>query len=157
MTISATNDYIVVHMNLRPNPDRSLGEFEQIVLLAVLRLGDEAYGVTILGEIAAKTGRNPSPGALYTTLHRMEDKGLVTFRDGSPTPERGGRAKRFVTVTREGRNAHASAQSAFHSLLEGLDLLATPVANFIAPQMRVPHISLLRCGFAELPLGGVNA
>ena len=111
------------------NPNPSLGEFEQIVLLAVLRLGDEAYGVTILAEIAAKTGRNPSPGALYTTLHRMEDKGLVTFRDGSPTPERGGRAKRFVTVTREGRNALASAQSAYRSLLEGLDLLAAPTAG----------------------------
>ena len=139
--------YIVVHMN--PNP--SLGEFEQIVLLAVLRLGDEAYGVTILAEIAAKTGRNPSPGALYTTLHRMEDKGLVTFRDGSPTPERGGRAKRFVTVTREGRNALASAQSAYRSLLEGLDLLPAP-----SRRIWVPHISLLRCGFTGLT-GGVHA
>lgn len=101
----------------------SLGEFEQIVLLAVLRLGENAYGVTILGEIAARTGREVSPGALYTTLHRMEDKGLVTLRDGSPTPERGGRAKRFVTVTREGRNALASAQAAYRSLLDGLDLL----------------------------------
>jgi DNA-binding PadR family transcriptional regulator len=110
-------------MSPRPNPDRSLGEFEQIVLLAVLRLGDAAYGVTILEEIAAHTGRNPAPGALYTTLHRMEDKGLVTFRDGSPTPERGGRAKRFVTVTREGRTALASAQSAYRSLLQGLDLI----------------------------------
>ena len=104
----------------------SLGEFEQIVLLAVLRLGDEAYGVTILGEIAARTGRNPSPGALYTTLHRMEDKGLVTFRDGSPTPERGGRAKRFVTVTREGRTALTGAQAAYRSLMQGLDLLPEP-------------------------------
>ena len=119
------------------SPERSLGEFEQIVLLAVLRLGDEAYGVTILGEIAAKTGRNPSPGALYTTLHRMEDKGLVTFRDGSPTPERGGRAKRFVTVTREGRNALASAQAAYRSLLQGLDLLPNPVVNLTN---RVPHV-----------------
>jgi PadR family transcriptional regulator PadR len=101
----------------------SLGEFEQIVLLAVLRLGDNAYGVTILGEIAKRTGRNASPGALYTTLHRMEDKGLVTFRDGNPTPERGGRAKRFVTVTREGRDALAGAQAAYRSLMEGLDLL----------------------------------
>src|SRR5450755_1528243 len=126
-------------------PDRSLGEFEQIVLLAVLRLGDEAYGVTILGEIAAKTGRNPSPGALYTTLHRMEDKGLITFRDGSPTPERGGRAKRFVTVTREGRSALASAQTAYRSLLEGLDLLTNPIAR----TMRVPHVSILRRGITE--------
>src|SRR6266702_1149122 len=124
------------------NFDRSLGEFEQIVLLAILRLGDEAYGVTILSEIAARTGRNPSPGALYTTLHRMEDKGLVTFRDGSPTPERGGRAKRFVTVTREGRNALASAQSDYRSLLEGLDLLPNPINR-----IRVPHVSLLRHGF----------
>ena len=129
------------------SPDRSLGEFEQIVLLAVLRLGDEAYGVTILAEIAAKTGRNPAPGALYTTLHRMEDKGLVTFRDGSPTPERGGRAKRFVAVTREGRNALASAQSAFQSLLDGLDLLTNPVANLVQPRIWVPQVALLRPGF----------
>jgi PadR family transcriptional regulator, regulatory protein PadR len=139
------------------NPSPSLGEFEQIVLLAVLRLADEAYGVTILAEIAAKTGRNPSPGALYTTLHRMEDKGLITFRDGSPTPERGGRAKRFVTVTREGRTALASAQSAYRSLLEGLDLLTTPIANLISRQSRVPHISLLRCGFPRLPIGAAHA
>ena len=103
--------------------EKSLGEFEQIVLLAVLRLGDDAYGVTILNEIAERTGRNPAPGALYTTLHRMEDKGLVTFRDGAPTPERGGRAKRFVQVTREGRTALASAQAAYRSLMEGLQLL----------------------------------
>jgi PadR family transcriptional regulator PadR len=138
------------------NPERSLGEFEQIVLLAILRLDENAYGVTILSEIAARTGRNPSPGALYTTLHRMEDKGLVTFRDGSPTPERGGRAKRFVTATREGRNALASAQSAYRSLLEGLDLLTAPtlrVTHLIgALTSRVPHISLLRCGF-----GAANA
>jgi DNA-binding PadR family transcriptional regulator len=139
------------------NPHPSLGEFEQIVLLAVLRLGDEAYGVTILAEIAAKTGRNPSPGALYTTLHRMEDKGLVTSRDGSPTPERGGRAKRFVTVTREGRSALTSAQAAYRSLLDGLDLLTAPVARLMRPQIRPPHISPLRCGFPEHFLGASNA
>jgi DNA-binding PadR family transcriptional regulator len=105
-------------------PRLSLGEFEQIVLLAILRLDDSAYGVTILTEIAARTGRNPSPGALYTTLHRMEDKGLVTSRDGSSTPERGGRAKRFVSVTREGLTALANAQTAYRSLLDGLHLPA---------------------------------
>ena len=115
----------------------SLGEFEQIVLLAVLRLGDNAYGVSILNEIAARTSRNPSPGALYTTLHRMEDKGLVSFHDGSPTPERGGRAKRFVTVTHQGRSALANAQAAYRSLLEGLDLLAKPA-------QRVSHASMAR-------------
>ena len=119
----------------------SLGEFEQIVLLAVLRLGEDAYGVTILNEIAARTGRNPSPGALYTTLHRMEDKGLVTFRDGEPTPERGGRAKRFVTVTREGRNAVASAQAAYRSLLDGLDLLAEPARRALTASSLISSLS----------------
>jgi PadR family transcriptional regulator PadR len=153
------------------NHERSLGEFEQIVLLAVLRLGDQAYGVTILAEIAVRTGRNPSPGALYTTLHRMEDKGLVTFRDGSPTPERGGRAKRFVAVTREGRTALASAQSAYRSLLDGLDLLpAAPhpckssfwrnESSFWRSQnlriLPVHHISILRHGFPERLIGAVH-
>jgi len=72
----------------------SLGEFEQIVLLAILRLGENAYGVTIRAEIAAHTKRKPVPGALYTTLDRMEEKGLVVSRLGDPTPQRGGRAKR---------------------------------------------------------------
>jgi DNA-binding PadR family transcriptional regulator len=118
-------EYIVVNMKSHAKPVPSLGEFEQIVLLAVLRLRDQAYGVTILNEIAEHTGRNPAPGALYTTLRRMEAKGFVTSRDGEPTPERGGRAKRFVTVTREGRAALANAQAAFRSLLHGLDLLPT--------------------------------
>ncbi len=60
----------------------NLGEFEQIVLLAILRLGEEAYGVSIRAEIAACTGREPAPGALYTTLDRMEEKGLVCSRMG---------------------------------------------------------------------------
>ncbi len=139
--------YIVVDMNT----NLSLGEFEQIVLLAVLRLGDEAYGVTILSEIAAKTGRNPSPGALYTTLHRMEAKGLVTFRDGSPTPERGGRAKRFVTVTREGRNAVASAQAAYRSLLDGLDLLADPARFAVLPSVILSAAQNLSSCLMERP------
>jgi PadR family transcriptional regulator PadR len=105
-------------------PDIYLGEFEQIVLLAALRLDDQAYGVTIREEITAHTGRTPSPGALYTTLHRMEDKGLITFRDGDPTPERGGRSKRFVIVTGQGRAALASAHAAYSSLMRGLNLLA---------------------------------
>jgi PadR family transcriptional regulator, regulatory protein PadR len=123
LDIQTHQAYFVVDMK----PDRYIGEFEQIVLLAALRLQDHAYGVTILAEIAAHTGRNPAPGALYTTLHRMEDKGLVTFREGDPTPERGGRAKRFVIVTREGRAALASAHAAYSSLMQGLDLL-TPIS-----------------------------
>jgi PadR family transcriptional regulator PadR len=99
------------------------GEFEQIVLLGVLRLGEAAYGVTIRTEIGKRTGRNIAPGALYTTLDRLEQKGLVRSHFGDPTPERGGRAKRFFTVTAAGREAVTHAQRDFHSLLEGLNLL----------------------------------
>jgi len=101
---------------------RSLGEFEQIVLLAILRLGDGAYGVAIREEIAARTGRGVAPGALYTTLARLEDKGLLVARSGAPTADRGGRAKRFVRVTTRGTRALADAQQAYRSLLAGLHL-----------------------------------
>ena len=100
----------------------SLGEFEQIVLLAILRLGEHAYGVSIRAEIAACTGREAAPGALYTTLDRLEDKGLVTSRLGDPTPLRGGRAKRFFAVTPGGLEAVACAQRAYQRLLKGLKL-----------------------------------
>jgi len=100
----------------------SLGEFEQIVLLAILRLGDNAYGVSIRREIAACTKREPAPGALYTTLDRMEQKGLVQSQFGDPTPQRGGRAKRYFLVTRRGRAAVISAQRSYQSLLAGLHL-----------------------------------
>ena len=101
----------------------SLGEFEQTVLLAILRLGENAYGVTIRAEIAAHTRREPASGALYTTLDRMEEKGLVQSRFGDPTPQRGGRAKRFFTVTKRGRVGVTSAQLSYQSLLRGLNLL----------------------------------
>lgn len=100
----------------------SLGEFEQVVLLAILRLGDKAYGPTIRAEIAACTGREPAPGALYTTLDRMEDKGLVTCRVADPTPERGGRAKRYFKVSAVGVAAVVEAQRSYRKLMEGLDL-----------------------------------
>jgi|ERR1700722_4998247 PadR family transcriptional regulator PadR len=101
----------------------SLGEFEQVVLLAILRLGDSAYGVSIRTEIESCVNRKTSPGALYTTLERLEQKGLVVARSGEPTPERGGRAKRFYKVTKDGRGRIVDAQSAFRRLLAGLDLL----------------------------------
>jgi PadR family transcriptional regulator, regulatory protein PadR len=100
----------------------SLGEFEQTVLLAILRLRDNAYGVTIRREIMECTRREPAPGALYTTLDRMEGKGLVRSRIGDPSPQRGGRAKRYFTVTRKGRAAIVKAQRLYRRLLEGLDL-----------------------------------
>jgi DNA-binding PadR family transcriptional regulator len=101
----------------------NLGEFEQLILLAILRLGDRAYGVTIRTEISERAGRTVAPGALYTALDRLEDKGLVKARVGEPTPQRGGRAKRFFTVTASGARALARAQYAFQRLLEGLDVL----------------------------------
>ena len=98
----------------------TLGEFEQIVLLAILRLGEEAYGVSIRAEIAACTGRETAPGALYTTLDRLEDKGLVRSRLGDPTPERGGRAKRSFTLTGAGMEAANRERQDLANMLEGL-------------------------------------
>ena len=110
--------YIVVLMK----PSASLGEFEQVVLLAILRLEEQAYGVTIRSEIAACTGREPAPGALYTTLDRMEEKGIVRSWFGEATSQRGGRAKRYFALTKAGFAALVSAQEAYQSLLDGLDL-----------------------------------
>ena len=104
-------------------PVVNLGEFEQLVLLAILRLGKQAYGVTIRGELHDRAGRTISPGALYTALERLESKGLITSRMGDPTPQRGGRAKRYVTVTGAGRQALTRAVRAYERLLDGLDLL----------------------------------
>src|SRR5690242_18254408 len=96
----------------------SLGEFEQMVLLAILRLDENAYGFTIRREIAARTGRDPSPGALYVTLDRLEEKGFVRSRFGDPTPQRGGRAKRFFSVTASGVQCVARAQRSYQRLMQ---------------------------------------
>ena len=100
----------------------NLGEFEQLILLAILRLRDDAYGVSIRAELADRTGRNVAPGALYTALDRLETKGLITSRMSDPTPQRGGRAKRHVTVTAAGIEALTRAVRAFERLLDGLNL-----------------------------------
>lgn len=100
-----------------------LGEFEQIVILAILRLADKAYGVSIRNEIRDRTGREVASGALYTTLERLETKGLLTSRFGDPTPQRGGRAKKFYTTTSTGLKAVTESQRTFRRLLEGLDLI----------------------------------
>lgn len=101
---------------------QNLGEFEQIALLAILRLKDEAYGVSIRAEIARRAGRDIAPGALYTTLERLETKGLLKSRVGDPTPERGGRAKRYYVLSGAGVKAIARAERAFRRLLDGLEI-----------------------------------
>jgi DNA-binding PadR family transcriptional regulator len=88
--------------------DRSyLGEFELMLLLAVIHLGEEAYGVPISRELEAYRGRDVAVGSVYAALERLEAKGLVASRLGDPTPERGGKAKRYFQITKEGlRKVH---------------------------------------------------
>ena len=102
-----------------------LGEFEHIVLLAVLRLNDQAYGVTVRREIEARTKREVSIGAIYATLDRLEAKGYVQSRAGDPTPERGGRSKRFFRVTARGVSAVNRTHRALKRLTEGLELVGS--------------------------------
>jgi PadR family transcriptional regulator, regulatory protein PadR len=104
--------------------DRDLGRFDHLLLLAVMRLGDEAYGVTIRRELAEHTGREVASGAIYTALARLETRGYVRSRLGEPTPERGGRAKRFYRVLAAGAKAVERAEAAFVAL--GRELGRTP-------------------------------
>jgi DNA-binding PadR family transcriptional regulator len=99
-----------------------LGEFEQIVLLAIARLGDDGYGTTIRREIERRVGRAVSVGALYATLERLETKGYVRTRAGEPTARRGGRAKRHYGLTGTGVGALRDARTVLDRMWEGLDL-----------------------------------
>ncbi len=98
-----------------------LGEFEHMVLVAVLQLDGEAYGAAIVREIESRTGRGVPSGSLYVTLDRLENKGLVRSRIGEPDARRGGRPKRFVTVTTEGMQAVREVRQAMLSLWKGLE------------------------------------
>ena len=89
---------------MRPQPDL-LGGFEQLVLVALIALGDSAYGVAIANEISNKTGRAVSLGSVYKTLDRFETKGYVSTSVGEPTPERGGRRKKFFHIEAAGLRA----------------------------------------------------
>jgi len=97
------------------------GEFEQMVLLAIMRLGDDAYGLAIKDEMEAVAGRSPSSGALSTTLDRMERKGLVVSREGAGSSERGGRSRRYVKLTPAGQEMLARSRSALMALWDGLE------------------------------------
>lgn len=101
----------------------ALGNFELMVLLAVLRVGDDAYGVPIAREIEETSGRDVLLGSVYAALDRLEDKGLVSSRLGDPTPERGGRAKRYFKVTAKGLREVRETQVTLIRLWSGLPAL----------------------------------
>lgn len=100
-----------------------LGNFELMVMLALLRLGEEAYGVPISREIERHVGREVALGSVYATLERLEEKGLVSSTLGDPTAERGGRAKRYFEVTARGLCEVRDTQRAFTQLWRGIPKL----------------------------------
>ena len=97
-----------------------LGSLEHIVLLAVMRLGEEAYGITVRNEIDSATGRDLSVGAVYATLVRLEAKGFIKSSAGEPTAERGGRAKRYFRVTGDGKVALRNTQDMIQKMSAGI-------------------------------------
>jgi DNA-binding PadR family transcriptional regulator len=97
-----------------------LGSLEHIILLALVRLGPNAYGMTVRREIEGRTGRNISIGAIYATLERLEAKGYVSSQTGAPTAERGGRAKRLFRVEADGEQALRASQDAIRRMAVGL-------------------------------------
>jgi DNA-binding PadR family transcriptional regulator len=105
----------------------TLGEFEMLVLLACLRLGDtDAYAVSIVDEILEHTGRDIHRAAVYVTLQRLEKKGLIATRLGAPLPERGGKARRNVTVQPSGKAAVRASRDAFQRMWVGLGTALNP-------------------------------
>ena len=102
--------------------ERKLGEFELLVLLAAMRLGEkQAYAVSIVDEIGKRTARRVQRAAVYLTLQRLENKGLVTSALGDPRPERGGKARRYVRVEDSGVRAVSDARHALLSMWQGLE------------------------------------
>ena len=99
-----------------------LGELEQLLLLAVIRAGDDAYGLTVLAEIERATGRFPTLATVHTTLARLESKGFVKSWLGESTPRRGGRAKRHFAVTPAGRKAVRESLAGIGRLARGLSV-----------------------------------
>ena len=102
-------------------PEIYLGEFEQIVLLAILRLGDDAYAIPVREEIEARTGRAVARGALYTALDRLEAKGCLRSTMSDPLPERGGRSRRYYAVTPGGLGALRASREALMALWRGVE------------------------------------
>ncbi|HEX9885638.1 MAG TPA: helix-turn-helix transcriptional regulator [Longimicrobiales bacterium] len=103
------------------NGTNRIGEFEQLALLAVMRLGDEAYGARIQEELERTAGREASVSAIYITLTRLEGKGLVASRMGEPTEVRGGKARRYFRVEPGGVAALNEARDRLLSMWDGLE------------------------------------
>lgn len=101
-----------------------LGEFEQVVLLAVARLEERGYGVTVRKEIERRTGREVSVGSVYSTLARLEEKGLVSSWEGEPKPRRGGRARKHFRLQPAGVRALEAVRDMMDALWDGLELEA---------------------------------
>jgi DNA-binding PadR family transcriptional regulator len=99
-----------------------LGDFEQLVLLAVLRLDANAYGASVFDELRRQTRRRSARGAVYMTLNRLERKGLLVSTLSEPTPERGGRARRCYRLTRPAKLALAASRHALLNLWQGLEV-----------------------------------
>ncbi len=109
-----------------------LGEFEQIVLLAVVRLGKNAYGVPVRREIEQRTRRSLTVGALYRTLDRLEEKGYVSSWLSDPIPERGGRSKRYFRVEPLGIRALNVSHRDLMAMWEGVDLRASKKVSHVS-------------------------
>jgi DNA-binding PadR family transcriptional regulator len=101
---------------------RLLGGFETLLLLAVVRRGKRAYGVTIREELLQRAGKDVAVGAIYTGLERLEQKGYVESWTGEPTKARGGRSKRFYKLTARGLGALNETRDAIQNLADGLNL-----------------------------------
>ncbi len=97
-----------------------LGEFEQLVLIALIRVGEGAYGMTVRREIEERAGRDVSIGAVYATLDRLEEKGLVKSYAGEPSENRGNRGRKCFKITGTGARSLERSQQAVRSMLAGL-------------------------------------
>lgn len=99
----------------------ALGAFEQMVLLAILHVRGDVYGVPIVDEIERRTGRTVAPAAVYVTLRRLEQKGLLSSTMSDPTPERGGKARRCVKLTTDGLESLRESRQVIDRMWKGLD------------------------------------
>jgi DNA-binding PadR family transcriptional regulator len=102
-------------------PKETLADLEFLILLAILQVGDEAYGVPIAREIRRRAGRSVARAAIYVTLRRLEEHGLVSSWFGDPVAERGGKARRYYRIEPEGREMVRATRDALRSMWEGLD------------------------------------